>query len=1208
MRCPIRGCDYEASFQDVQRHCNDHHHHHSLRGSGRRNALNVFPFIETSAFRGFLQTYRHRITNSKIISIYTYFDKYYKSIHKIFKLVKRRSSRSIKAQFTLAVTFFRGEDADYEEISRFENSRLNMLHSMNEFDEMLTYAISEIVNYVEQFESYGSGWQLKQVNGCDIRIGLLPYIGGGCFVELESWINNKKCTINVRNSDEECFKWAFLSVAHYHDVKKNKGRVSKYKRFLNMYDFSGMNFPAKIKDVDLFNRQNRKLNICVNIFGIDEEDNIVPIKLSKDSINQNFKKCNLLLYDRYSSFTQHYIGISDIGKLFGRTSRRRHEFCYNCVNLVTKKSWDKHVQVCNKMGMQMVTVPDRDEENPFYESVGYTEFTSMKKLCPHEYAIYADFESILCPLQANESENLKKIAQHKPCGFAYVVLEGNKVRSKRVYRGEDTIKKFFSSIKSEVNKIKDIYNTGIEMIPLTDEEKHEYQMSTVCHICKKEIDDTDEKCRDHDPRTGFFRGSAHTDCNAEYTLKKSRIPVVLHGFRYYDSHLLIEGFEFFGHDIYVIPSSSEKYISILCDNFVFLDSTLFLNASLATLVSNLKNTPQNVDAVDDFEEKFNPLISIFGFEKAVTLSRKGIYPYDHMNSFDRFNETKLPKKEAFYNTLTSTEISDDDYKYAKHVFNSYCSSMGDYHDLYLLTDAVLLGIVFQYFRKITITHYRLDPLHYFSLSQYSLDAALLMSNARLEQITDLDMYTFFESALRGGISTIATREATAVNKHLNNCSKPEDSRYLCYLDKVNLYGEAFLHKLPIRDFEWMSDEDVTTLSAESIMKWDPEGEKGYTLMVDLDYPSSLHWRDNDLPLCPEKIAIPRVNLSNYQKNVLRKQKIKYSEKIKKLIPHLGNRTEYVLHYRNLQFYLKMGLKLVKVHRVVIYTQEAWMRDYVLFNANMRKQATSTFEKNLFKFFVNAVFGKTIEQVRSRRRIIIANDDDQIRKYMKSPFLKTFDILGEKLAIFEIFNSHVLLDKPVYVGVTVLDLSKLFLYEFHYKFKDFYNDKVKLLFTDTDSLAYSVCTENIYEDFYKFRDIMDFSDYPENHFLFSEKNKKKIGCMKDEGNSKIFTHFIGLAPKLYSFTGVDVYKNAVKGIKKAAVQKNFRHEKFKKCLRLQKTFSAEITSIRSFKHKLFTIRQTKVGLRCFDSKKYILPSGVNTLSYNHFLLKPLKRCV
>ncbi len=1212
MRCPIAGCGYDASERQVQRHLRDHHHHHSLRGNGRRNVLNIFPFTEMSAFRGFLQSYRHRIVNSKITSIYTYFKKYYKQIHKIYKLVKRRSRRSIKTQITLAVTFFRGDDGDYEEISRYENSKLKMLHSMHEFDEMLSYAIAEIVNYIELFESYGSGWQLKCINGCDLRIGLLPFIGGGCFVELSPFLKNKRCSVNVRNTDNECFKYAFLSVAHYDDVQSHRYRVTKYTKYMDRYDFSGMQFPAKIRDVDIFNKNNRPLKICVNIFGTDDEidGNVVPIKISKDALDPSFKKYNLLLFQDASSCNEHYIGISDIGRLFGKSSRKRHEFCYSCVNMITKKSWEKHSQLCSKSDMQKVSVPYNElKDNPGYETEMYTEFDSIRKLCAHEYAIFADFESILESVPDPECDaNLKKISLHKPCGYAYVVIQGNKLIKKKVYRGEDTIKNFFKQIIKEVKKIKQMYEYGLLMTKLSEEENEIYEQSRECHICRKEILETEEKVRDHNPFNGDFRGSAHRECNAEYTLKKARIPIVFHGFRNYDSHLLIEGFQFFGKKISVLPSNSEKYMSILCDDFVFLDSTLFLNASLATLVDNLKSTSTEIDVVQDFEDKFGPLIDAFGFEKAADLSRKGVYPYTFLKSFALFDNTHLPEKSAFYNDLTDEHITDEEYAYAQSVFTSYCKTLGDYHDLYLLTDALLLGTVFQYFRKVTISHYRLDPLHYYSLSQYSLDAALLMSDARLEMLTDLDMYTFFEASLRGGISSIVTREAFAKNKHLNNCKNPDDSTYLCYLDKVNLYGEAFLHKLPIRDFKWMDDEDVNKLNQETILNWDAEGDTGYTLMVDLNYPPHLHFRDNDLPLCPEKIQVPKRNLSSYQRKLLRKQKIKYSEKIKKLIPHLGERKEYVLHFRNLQFYLRMGMELVKVHRCVQYTQVDWMRNYVLFNANMRKQAKNTFEKNLFKFFVNAVFGKSIEQVRSRRRIKIVNRKEDVLKYLKSPFLKTWDILSENLAIFELHNCHVMLDKPVYVGVTILDLSKLFLYEFHYKFKEFYNDNVKLLFSDTDSLAYSVKTKNIFSDFWHFRDQMDFSDYPRDHFLFSEKNKKRIGCMKDEGNSKIFTHFIGLAPKLYSFAGVNIYKNAAKGIKKSVVKKSLRHKMFKKSLRLQKTYCASVTSIRSFKHKIYTVRQKKVGLRCFDSKRYILPSGVNTLSHNHFLLKPLKRCM
>ena len=1211
MRCTVRGCRYDASPRDVQRHIEDHHHQHSLRGNGRRNVLNVHPFIEKSAFRGFLRTYRHRIDESQITSIYTYFQQYYKQIRKIFTIVKQRNRRSIKTQITLAVTFSRGDDGDYEEISRYENSKLKILHSMLDFDEMLSYTICEIVNYVEMFESFGSGWQLQKINGCDIRIGLLPHIAGGCLIEMQPWLKNKHCMVNVQNLDNECFKWAFLSIMHYKEIKAHRYRVSKYRKFENLYDFSGMNFPAGMVDVATFNKKNYDKKICVNVFTIDdrnEANEILPLKLSSDSMNPEFKKINLLLYDDGITCNQHYLGICNMSSLFGKSGRTRHEFCYNCCNMITTKSWKKHSQMCSKMNMQSVSIPENEFKNSKeYESKSFTQFDQIKKLCAHEYAIFADFEAICVPQNFSKNDNLQKLSEHVPCGYAYAVLNGNKLASKKVYRGEDCIDHFFTAIGSEVKRIKDIYDGGILMRPLSDIEYEHYMQTDECHICQQEIEDENEKVRDHNPFTGEFRGPAHMECNSQYTLKKSKIPVVLHGFRNYDSHLIIKGFAKYGKRISVIPSNSEKYISIMCDDFIFLDSTLFLNASLSTLVENLKTFTDESNVVDEYEAKFNPLIEAFGFEKAVALSRKGVYPYDYMTSFKKFEETKLPQKEKFFNSLTQENASDQDYEYASTIFQAYCKNMGDYHDLYLLTDALLLGIVFQYFGKVTITHYRLDPLHYFSLSQYSLDAALLMSNARLEKLTDLDMYTFFEAALRGGISTIATREAIARNHHLKNCEDPNDSKYLCYLDKVNLYGEAFLHKTPVRDFRWLSDEKVQKLTKADILDWDPDGHIGYTLMVDLDYPPSIHWRDNDLPLAPEKIAIPRQNLSKQQKMCLKKQNIKYSDKIKKLIPHLGSRKEYVVHYRNLQFYLKMGMKLTKIHRVVRYVQEAWMRDYVLFNANMRKNSKNTFEKNLFKFFVNAVFGKTIEQVRSRRRIVIANTHDQVMRYIKSPLVKTFDILEENLAIFELYSGIVYLNKPVYVGVTILDLSKLFLYEFHYKFKEYFNEEVKLLFTDTDSLAYEVKTDDIFKDFENFKDIMDFSDYPKDHFLYSEKNKKKIGCMKDEGNSKIFSHFIGLAPKLYSFIGKDINKNAVKGVNKAYVKKKLRHELFQQSLHNQRSVRADVTSIRSFKHKLYTIRQKKVGLRCFDSKKYILPSGVNTLSFNHFLLKPLKRC-
>lgn len=1216
MKCPVAACNYHSTEDNVQRHYNEHHTHH--RGKRRSSNLNIHPFTEIEAFRGFARSYRHRKEKSNIITAQSYFKKYRHQIHKLFKIAKKANQR-LKCQFTLAVIFSRGEkgNVDYETITRYENSSLQIMHTLSQFDEILDDAISEIVHYIETFEQFGSGWTLLKVLGCDIRIGRVPHLGAGCHVKVPADVVKKRCLVNVKNLDNECFKWAFLSVAHYKDVHAHRYRVSQYKKYAELYDFSGVNYPAEVKDIDQFNHNNETKKLCVNVFGLEPNDNgthnAVLIKMAKNANREDFRKINILIVNDESECNQHYVGIVDISRLFGKQNKHRHEFCYNCVNLVTKKSFKSHQKICLRFKNQEIRMPESDfKGSDEWNEKLYIQFDAEQKLLKHEFAIYADFEAICKKLKQefggeiyddDEDEHSKttKISRHIPCGYAYCVITNGKLHKFRVNRGKNCVQDFFHDIQKEVKKIKDRYRNGLSMRPLTEDDEQEFQLSTSCSICKHEFKDTSIKVRDHCPFTGYYRGAAHSSCNAIFTLKTAKVPIIFHGFRNYDSHLLIQGFEKYGDRITVIPSNTEKYMSIICDDFVFLDSLMFLNSSLSTLVENLRQPDKNADEGKDFQSKFSILIENYGIKKAKILSRKGVYPYDYMSSFDKFNETSLPPLENFYNTLTEEYPSKQDYDYASMVFNKYCSDMGDYHDLYLGVDCLLLACVFEYFRNCMMDCFKLDPLHYFSLSQYSLDAALLKSGVKLEMLTDRDKYTFFEASLRGGISTVNTREAYAHNKYTEGDENIKDPTFIAYLDKVNLYGESFLHKLPTGDFEWMSEEQVNEITTADILNMDPNGEKGATFMVSLEYPVELHDRDNCLPLCPEKISVPFDSLSNYTKRILRQENMKYSPKIKKLIPHLGDRKEYVVHFRTLQFYLKKGMVLKKVHSAITYTQEAWMRDYVLFNAEKRKQAVNTFEKNLFKFLVNAVFGKSIENVRSRRSIKITNDDHLAARYMKSPYLKSFEILNDHLMIFEFHVRTVTLDKPVYTGVSVLDLSKLFLYEFHYKFKEFYDNRAKLLFSDTDSLCYVVHTNDLYRDFESFKHEMDFSDYPPDHFLYSLENKKKIGTMKDEGNSKIFTHFVGLAPKLYSLIGIDIHKNAAKGIKKSVVKKSLRHEHFVNCLHHQKTYMTESTMIRSYTHEVFSVKQKKVGLRCYDSKRYVLESGIDTLAYNHYLL-------
>ena len=227
----------------------------------------------------------------------------------------------------------------------------------------------------------------------------------------------------------------------------------------------------------------------------------------------------------------------------------------------------------------------------------------------------------------------------------------------------------------------------------------------------------------------------------------------------------------------------------------FIDSYQFQKFSLDTLASNLPND-KKLALHDGFPAQFHDI-----------LSRKGVFPYDYIDSEERFNETELPSRDKFYNTMTKQACSPEDYAHAQKVWNDMnMNNLGDYHDVYLKTDVLLLADVFMEFRRICLDKYRLDPAHYITAPSLTWDAMLLKTGVKLELLKDPDMYTFFETGIRGGMSVISRRHAQANNRYMPNFDITKPGGTIVDLDMNNMYGAAMKKKLPTGGFQWMTDQ------------------------------------------------------------------------------------------------------------------------------------------------------------------------------------------------------------------------------------------------------------------------------------------------------------------------------------------------------------------------------------------------------------------
>ena len=437
--------------------------------------------------------------------------------------------------------------------------------------------------------------------------------------------------------------------------------------------------------------------------------------------------------------------------------------------------------------------------------------------------------------------------------------------------------------------------------------------------------------------------------------------------------------------------------------------------------------------------------------------------------------------------------------------------------MYLKTDVLLLVDVFENFRDKCLNIFGLDPCHYFTSPGLSWDAALKKTKVKLDLITDIDMALFIEKGLRGGISYIAHRYARANNKYLPDYNPELDDSYLMYLDANNLYGWAMCKRLPTGNFKWLNNLPETSEEIEPFLnKYTEDSDRGIILEVDLEYPKELHDLHNEYPCAPEKKIITDELLSDYAR-IIKEEHSVSSGKVPKLVTTLNDKEKYVSHYRNLQLYLSLGIRIKKIHRVLEFNQSEWLKEYIDFNTEMRKNAKNSFEKDFFKLMNNSVFGKTMENLRKRVNIELVTNEKRLNKLSAKPTYVSSKIFNENLVAVHTKKEKLLLDKPSYVGMCILDLSKTHMYDFHYNYiKKKYPDS-QLLFTDTDSLFYHIKTEkDIYEEFWVDRELFDNSDYPKSSKFFFNENKKVIGKFKDETAGKPILEFVGLKSKMYSY--------------------------------------------------------------------------------------------
>ena len=772
---------------------------------------------------------------------------------------------------------------------------------------------------------------------------------------------------------------------------------------------------------------------------------------------------------------------------------------------------------------------------------------------------------------------------------------------------------------------------------MTRNESIAYDAARRCYCCKRKFETRGKfrKVCEHDHFTGKYRGAACQDCNTKMRKNPCYLPVLFHNLKNYDMHCICASGlgKMKKWQLSVIAQSSEKYMGLIGQfpvdtrfdirtgkqkkimmSLRFLDSYQFLTSSLDTLVRNL-----------DLADMHN--CRALNLPSDELIKAKGVFPYSYFDSLTKMQALGLPPREAFTSSLTGEQISEADYERARRAYDLLgCRNFGEYMLAYLKRDVYQLADIFEHFRALALKDDGLDPAYYYTLPGLSWDSAFKMTRAKVELLCDPEMYKFVEEGIRGGMTFVNKHHLVANTPRIPDTFQADKPIVdLLYVDENNLYGNALCQKLPQKDFKWLSKEDLATLD---VLTFDFTGNTGLMLEVDLEYPKFVQDRTKDLPFAPERHNIVEAMLTPHMKDqwkALMEQRYGNPNKAfvgysKLMLTHY-DKSHYVVHGQMLKFYVEHGMKISRIHRGLSFTQSAFFERYIQHNSLKRQQAQNSFEKDFYKLKNNALFGKTMENVRKRVNYRLANSEEKLITLASRPEFLSTKIFNPDLVGVRLTKERILLNKPIYIGQAVLELSKLTMYELRYDDLDIYAEKlggqIEVAGGDTDSLflcVYGFSADQLLHEM-KEDGLLDSSNFPSNHPLFSEEHKAELGCIKDEAHGDPFIEWILLRPKCYSMKahvkenkGED--KKRAKGVSRFTLANKISHEDYKMAYENQVFLSHDQRRICSEKHQNFTLQFNKVSLTFWEDKRAWLSQN-DSLPYGHHTLTterrpPLKR--
>ena len=627
---------------------------------------------------GILKKYKH--TPSVAVGVTAMFSLVFGQL--LLLMEEELTHHQYKANLVFHVEFMKNNPSGLAKTTEaYFRSDVMTILSAHAIDAAVQKAFTDIEKRIEKWTREGSGWTVTKVLNVYLDFAKYTPLKGSSYVDLPTYLRKKKAIINVKNNDNKCLEWALLSSLYpAHD---NPHRVSKYKDHENELNFAGVGFPVTLTDIPRVEKQN---SLAINVFGYSESAGIHPLYITKDN---DKSPINLLLITKVKDgkTNSHYTWIKNFNRLCSAENKHNGEtfFCLRCITPhSSERTLQDHLIYCRGVDAAPchAVFPQASEDG----SPPTIQFKNIQHLMKAPYVIYADTESIIKPTDnpdPNTDTNTVQTSEHVPCSFAYTVVRSDgKVVSEQLYRGEDCMDVFFEQLEGELDEIREDLK-HIRPMNMTQDDREAHDAADKCWLCGgvfKEYEQGDTeglwKVRDHDHITGKYRGPAHSKCNLSLRIDPYRtpIPVFFHNLKNYDSHHIIsaigrteqktttctdkDGKPIMHKDregkatdkpvtvtdggISGICQNMEKLISFSWGQFRFVDSYAFLSLSLDRLVTNTPKEDLRVVRKPYYYPWALRPIRQLGEKKFDLVTRKGVYPYEYMDSMDRFDEKELP--------------------------------------------------------------------------------------------------------------------------------------------------------------------------------------------------------------------------------------------------------------------------------------------------------------------------------------------------------------------------------------------------------------------------------------------------------------------------------------------------------------------------------------------------------------------------------------